>query len=139
MVEAEIIAKKARKTLNTSAGKRTSTSAGKRTANNKSPHPKTALQEPAETAPLSIYREGTDRSRPSWQGSEGNPPPAHAPIGHNAGPPLAPEPELTGLMEWTTPILTEIPYTDELRRLYAEAVPADNDLSIPEFLRRTVQ
>jgi hypothetical protein len=64
---------------------------------------------------------------------------AHAPTGHNAGPPLEPEPEPTGLMEWTTPILTEMPYTDELRRLYAEAVPADNDLSIPEFLRRTAQ
>jgi hypothetical protein len=62
MVEAQIIAKAARKTPNTSAGKRTSTSAGKRTSKGKSPHPKTALQDPAETAPLSIYREGTDRS-----------------------------------------------------------------------------
>ena len=64
-------------------------------------------------------------------------PTAHAPIGHNAGPPLQPETEITGLKLWTTPILTEIPYTDELRRLYA--VPAPNDLSIPEFLRRSVQ
>jgi hypothetical protein len=70
---------------------------------------------------------------------ERSPPPAHAPIGHNAGPPLQPEAKITGLKVWTTPILTEIPYTDELRRLYAEAVPADNDLSIPEFLLRTVQ
>ena len=62
MVEAQIIAKAARKTPNTSAGKRTSTSAGKRTSKGKSPHPKTALQDPAETAPLSIYWEGTDRS-----------------------------------------------------------------------------
>jgi hypothetical protein len=62
MIEAEIIAKAARKTPNTSAGKRTSTSAGKRTSKGKSPPPKTALQDPAETAPLSIYPEGTDRS-----------------------------------------------------------------------------
>ena len=35
---------------------------------------------------------------------------------------------LNGLMEWTTPILTEIPYTDELRRLYAEAEPEEKRL-----------
>jgi hypothetical protein len=53
-------------------------------------------------------------------------PPAHAPIGHNAGPPLEP----AGLMEWTTPILTEIAYTAARRKLYCEA---DDD----DFNRRS--
>jgi hypothetical protein len=92
MVEAEIIAKTARKTPNTSAGKRTSTSAGKRTSNGKSPPPKGAPQYAAETAPLSIYREGTDRSG---------------------------EPVLSSLLPWSIPTLTEMPYTADLRRLYA--------------------
>jgi hypothetical protein len=35
---------------------------------------------------------------------------------------VLPEPELTGLMEWTIPTLEEIAYTDGLRRLYCEAV-----------------
>jgi hypothetical protein len=42
-------------------------------------------------------------------------PPAHAPIGHNAGPPLEPE--------WTTPVLTETEYTPALRRLYRDTEP----------------
>ena len=29
-----------------------------------------------------------------------------------------PEPRLSGLLEWTTPTLTEIEYTEDLRRLY---------------------
>jgi predicted transcriptional regulator len=46
--------------------------------------------------------------------------PADAPIGHSAGPPL----ELTGLKKWTTPSLTEIAYTEELRQLYAATEPS---------------
>jgi hypothetical protein len=56
-------------------------------------------------------------------------------IGHNAGPPLTDE-----RPAWTTPVLTEIPYTDELRQLYAatESVNPlpDDGLTIPTFLRR---
>jgi hypothetical protein len=43
---------------------------------------------------------------------------------------------MSGLKVWTTPVLTEIPYTDELRRLYRNAAPTDDSLDIPEFLRR---
>ena len=32
------------------------------------------------------------------------------------------DPPLTGLLEWSTPVLTEMPYTPELRRFYCEAV-----------------
>jgi hypothetical protein len=60
---------------------------------------------------------------------------APAGIGHNAGPPLTDE-----RPAWTTPVLTEIPYTDELRQLYAatESVNPlpDDGLTIPTFLRR---
>jgi hypothetical protein len=100
LVEAEIIGKTARKTPNTSGGKRTSTSAGKRTSNDKLPVPETALQNPAETAPLSIYREGTDR--PSD---------------------LLLSPKLNLELEWSRPILIdliEMPYTADLRRRYAD-------------------
>jgi hypothetical protein len=43
---------------------------------------------------------------------------------------------MSALMVWSTPALTEIPYTDELRRLYRNAAPTDDGLAIPEFLRR---
>jgi hypothetical protein len=62
MVEAEVIAKAARNAPSATPGKRTSTTPGKRTSNGKSPPPKTAPQGAAETAPLSIFREGTARS-----------------------------------------------------------------------------
>jgi hypothetical protein len=93
MVEAEVIAKAARNTPSTTPGKRTSTTPGKRTAKGKSPPPKTALQEPAETAPLSISREGTDRSSGL--------------------------PSQTDLKPWSTPVLTELPWNEEWASLYA--------------------
>jgi hypothetical protein len=43
---------------------------------------------------------------------------------------------MSGLKVWTTPVLTKIPYTDELRRLDRNAAPTDDGLGIPEFLRR---
>jgi hypothetical protein len=67
-------------------------------------------------------------------------------IGHNAGPPLTAEPPTPDERPvWSTPVLTEIPYTDELRRLYAATEPLpvqtlteipDDGLNIPTFLRR---
>jgi hypothetical protein len=36
---------------------------------------------------------------------------------------------------WTTPVLVELPWSDEWARLYAETEPAD-DLDIPAFLQR---
>jgi len=62
-----------------------------------------------------VVRAGSDLKEAE---AEAVPSPAHAPIGHNAGPPLLPEPEPQQLMEWTTPTLIEIEYTDELRQLY---------------------
>jgi hypothetical protein len=46
-------------------------------------------------------------------------------VGVQGKPEVAVEPMLTGLLEWTTPTLTEIAYTDELRELYrCEMLPA---------------
>ena len=48
--------------------------------------------------------------------------PEHAPIGHNAGPPL--QPEITGLKAWTTPTLIELEWNDYWQRYYCEVVEA---------------
>jgi hypothetical protein len=109
-------------------------------------------------APKSASVEPFETSKPDGPGSE---PPAHAPIGHNAGPPLQPDAVGPGHSEpdtrlvWTTPVLIEADYTPELRELYKQTapivVPAPNDdtpighnagppledgLDIPTFLRR---
>jgi hypothetical protein len=128
--EAEAIAKAARKApkkkQNASIGKRTGPGVGKRTGSGGFPVSENALRSAAKTSPLSIYREGggvaaeaEGKYEPRVGGSNSKAAGAGAGAGSK---PSAGIVELSGLREWSKPVLTEVEYTPALRRPYCDAV-----------------
>jgi hypothetical protein len=124
MEQARAVAKLARMATqkqNATSGKRISPTNGNRISKPKTPLVESVSQDDSKSVSLSISREG------SAAGASGQPvlPLRSEPrlihpkrVGKLRTATAEPQPLPSGLLEWTKPTLTEIKYTDELRKLY---------------------